>query len=103
MLIACRDFDRAGRFRIRLCRPRSSVPSNRSFRESEPMEAIAEPLEVLLDTELYHLGAVPDLAQVRVSPPDHLLAAMPELATRCTGSRARRGPRLQPRRAAGVV
>jgi hypothetical protein len=36
------------------------------------LEAIAEALEVLLDPELHHLRAMPDLAQVRVHPAHHL-------------------------------
>jgi hypothetical protein len=45
--------------------PASNVPSNKRPPQTEPLEAVAEALEVLLHPELYHLRAMPDLPEVR--------------------------------------
>ena len=83
---------------------RSNVPTNRKLRETEPPQTFAKPLEVLLKAVFDHLRAVPDLAQVGVDAPDHVLRPMPQLAG--DGVEADRGSAiegLQPRRAVGMA
>ena len=98
------DFGRGGGFRFDGSHSASNVPSNRRPHEAEPLEPIAEPLEVLLDPELHDLGPVPHVAQMGVDAAHHVLRPVAELARDAV--KAHRRPeveRLQARRAVGVT
>lgn len=56
------------------------IPGKNPSRQSEPLKPITEPLNMLLNPILDHLGPVASVPQVRVHPADHLLRAMPESA-----------------------
>ena len=57
-----------GVFRARCVPAAVTFPVTEGPDRPEPLQPIAEPLEVLLNAVLDHLGAVPDVAQVRVDP-----------------------------------
>jgi hypothetical protein len=66
----------AGRFRVCVREIGSNVPSN----NPELPQTIPNLLEVLRDPVLDHLGAMPDLAQMRIYPTHHGLGFVSQLA-----------------------
>jgi hypothetical protein len=49
----------------------SDVPSDKRCRQPQPLQPITESFEVLLHPVLDDVGAVPDVAQVRIDPLHH--------------------------------
>jgi hypothetical protein len=74
-----------GRFSSRRRRIRSVLPSDRSPHQAEPLQPIAESLEVLLHPVFHHLGAVSNRSEVRVDLPDHRLGFVAEFARNGVG------------------
>jgi hypothetical protein len=74
------NFGCGGVFRLPGTPARGNVPGNKRAHQAEPLQPIAEPLEVLLDPVLHDLRTVADVAHVGVDPLHHVVRPMAELA-----------------------